>query len=343
MVCEEEEPSEPPALFSINLRSGTSKQVFDPNRALRAARFPRVEKLVQIDSEGQRTEGDLVYPLNYIPGRRYPLVFTQYWSGGFLQGNTGNENPIFGYAKAGFFTVSATDSEAPRNRAPGETGLQRFKASWWHFHDLGEIQDSLDVITEDLVRRGLVDGSKVAYTGLSHGANQIDYALANGRRLAAVITSTCCTQPYDWIDSPPLNAIAYEMMGTEPPAVGGELSVWSMISPMMHVNDIHTAILVNAGEHERLGFQGLWTLMQQAHKPMETYIYPGEWHVKFQPVHVAAIQQRNIDWLRFWLQGYVDPSPAKTASYARWEQMCKDWQRHDPKAIQVPHGCGAAS
>ncbi|MGH9587638.1 MAG: hypothetical protein ACRD3F_11845, partial [Acidobacteriaceae bacterium] len=77
-------------------------------------------------------------------------------------------------------------------------------------------------------------------------------------------------------------------------------------------------------------------LMHYAHKPMEAYVYAGEYHVKYQPAHLAAIQHRNIDWLRFWLEGYEDPDLAKAEQYARWRRMQSDWCSHDPKCIPRP-------
>ena len=106
--------------------------------------------------------------------------------------------------------------------------------------------------------------------------------------------------------------------------------------PGSSVENIHAAILVNASEHERFGFRSLWSLMRYAHKPMETYVYAEEHHVKFQPEHLAAIQHHNIDWLRFWLQGYEDPDPAKAERYARWRRMLQDRCTHNSKCVRDP-------
>jgi hypothetical protein len=41
-------------------------------------------------------------------------------------------------------------------------------------------------------------------------------------------------------------------------------------------------------------------------------------HIKWQPRHQLAANERNLDWFRFWLAGEVDPDPAKAAQYVRW-------------------------
>ena len=55
--------------------------------------------------------------------------------------------------------------------------------------------------------------------------------------------------------------------------------------------------------------------------PIEVYAFPNEPHQKVQPRHKLAAYERNLDWFRFWLQGYVDPDPIKSAQYQRWETM----------------------
>lgn len=346
MICVREKPSEPPALFAIDLMKLTWVRVYDPNGALRRGEYPRVDRLVWANSEGLSTRADLVYPHGYVRHARYPLVITQYNDGGFLRGNTGDENPVFAYAQAGFFVLNFAQT-ALALKQPGLSFLERGKRSYKGQRWQKAIQDSLDVVIQNLIDRGFVDPSRIAYTGLSGGGNQIDFALANGRRIAAVITSTCCTNSESWVTNP-LNPAFYALVDVENPITDENRSKWSAVSPSLHVNNIHAAILANVAQHERLGFQALWSRMQYAHKPMETYVFADEWHIKFQPEHLSAIQRRNVDWLRFWLQGYEDPNPAKSERYARWQGMRDDWCSHDPKcvlppgrsksAVDTPHG-----
>jgi hypothetical protein len=331
MICVREQPSEPPALYELGLVSRTWVKLYDPNAELRQRQFPRVDRLVWANHEGLSTRADLVYPYAYRSNTRYPFVVTQYMDGGFLRGNTGDENPDFAYANAGFFVLNfAQTKPAPEKR--GLSYMERNKRQWRGNKWRKSIQDSLDIVIQSLIDRGLVDPSRVAYTGLSGGSNQIDYALANGRRISVVITSTCCMDPNGWVTNP-LDPGFYDFADLENPATDKDLTKWSAVSPVLHVKDIHAAILANVSEHERFGFQALWALMAYAHKPMETYIYADEYHVKFHPAHLAAIQHRNIDWLRFWLEDREDPDPAKASQYARWRHLRADWCRHDAKCL----------
>src|SRR3546814_4960328 len=51
----------------------------------------RVERLNWLNAENVPFYGDLVYPVGYEPGRRYPMVIVQYRTKGFLRGGIGDE------------------------------------------------------------------------------------------------------------------------------------------------------------------------------------------------------------------------------------------------------------
>jgi len=56
-------------------------------------------------------------------------------------------------------------------------------------------------------------------------------------------------------------------------------------------------------------------------KPVEPVIYLGASHVFSLPSQRKVSMERNLDWFRFWLQGYEDPAPQKRAQYERWRAM----------------------
>jgi hypothetical protein len=107
---------------------------------------------------------------------------------------------------------------------------------------------------------------------------------------------------------------------------------WTTVSPSLNVNSIHTAILANMSETEMLQATALWYKMRAAHRPMEVFVFPNSFHVKVRPAQRAAIYSRNLDWLRFWLQGYEDPVETKQVQYSRWRAMRDEWRESDVNA-----------
>jgi len=75
----------------------------------------------------------------------------------------------------------------------------------------------------------------------------------------------------------------------------------------------------------------LFTSLEKLHKPVELYIYTNELHIKNQPKHRYEIYERNVDWFRFWLQGYEDPDSAKAGQYVRWRELRKLQEEIDKK------------
>jgi hypothetical protein len=64
-----------------------------------------------------------------------------------------------------------------------------------------------------------------------------------------------------------------------------------------------------------------FTALREQGKPVDMYVFPDEHHNKVQPAHRLAIYERNVDWFSFWLQGRIDPDPAKADQYAHWRTL----------------------
>src|SRR3546814_20070790 len=68
----------------------------------------------------------------------------------------------------------------------------------------------------------------------------------------------------------------------------------------------------------------------------DLYVFPNEPHQKFQPRHKLAAYERNIDWFRFWLQGYEDSDPAKHEQYKHWRAMKAAGVERSPCGCRFP-------
>ena len=60
-------------------------------------------------------------------------------------------------------------------------------------------------------------------------------------------------------------------------------------------------------------------------------LQPGT-HVMTNPTQRLAAETTNVDWFRFWLQGYEDADPAKSEEYIRWQKLRE--QRDEVVAAQ---------
>ena len=79
--------------------------------------------------------------------------------------------------------------------------------------------------------------------------------------------------------------------------------------------NINTPPLILATYFEEL------TGLNRLQRPVELYYYPNEQHQPDHPQARLANLQRNLDWYRFWLQGYERPNPEDPDQYKRWEHL----------------------
>jgi dipeptidyl aminopeptidase/acylaminoacyl peptidase len=96
---------------------------------------------------------------------------------------------------------------------------------------------------------------------------------------------------------------------------------WKLVSPAFNVAAIHAPVLFQMPEQEYVQALDYVLPLAASPTPADLYVFPNEPHNKVQPRHKLAAYTRNLDWYRFWLQGYVDPDPVKAAQYDHWRAL----------------------
>lgn len=322
LVCTREDSSTPRKVVAIDTANGRIRTIFDPNPEFSGIRLGSVTRLRWRNDIGLEAWGDLVLPPGHKPGEKLPMVVVQYHSDGFLRGGTGDDYPIFLLAQRGIAVLS---TERPNFFAAAFPQLK----TWYEINaanqkDWGERRSLLSSVLTGVrmaVDRGDIDPARVGVTGLSDGASTVAFALINSKAFAAAALSTCCMEPNTtatyggiaWAEW--LRGMGY------PPATRDNPGFWRDMSLARNAARIDTPLLMQLADNEfRLALEAFGALHEQ-NKPVEMYVYPNEFHVKWQPIHRRAVYERNLDWFSFWLQGREDPDAAKIAQYRRWRTM----------------------
>jgi hypothetical protein len=114
---------------------------------------------------------------------------------------------------------------------------------------------------------------------------------------------------------------------------GSGLRNWSDYSVSFNLNKFHTPLLM-----EEMGYDTpydnvmapplylvtkfeVFSGLNRLKKPVELYYYPDDEHLPKHPQARLASVQRNVDWYRFWLQGYERPNPEDPGQYLRWHEL----------------------
>lgn len=324
LICGRETSATPRRLVRLDLRSAQVQTLFDPNPEFEFIRLGAAQRLKWTNDRGYQAWGDLVLPPDHQPGQKHPLVVVQYLSRGFLRGGTGDDYPVYLLAAKGFavldFEMPPNFSSLQTNPVTTEAELNRLD-----FDDFTNRRHMLSAVETGISRAiatGAVDPSHIGLTGLSDGSSTLIYALFNGHiKYAAMATSSCCsTETVTGMLDGPVEAKIFQAMGY-PKLTSSDTSFWKTFSMRVNANRMNTPLLIQVPDREYLGaLEGYTALIEQG-KPAEMYVFPDEFHVKWQPSHRLATYQRSVDWFRFWLKGEADPNPDKVSQYKRWEAI----------------------
>ena len=324
LICAQETSLQPRRLVSINLDTGRLSPVFDPNPEFARFELGTVERIKWTNTMGVPTFADLVLPAAYQHDKPLPLIVVQYDSRGFLRGGTGDDYPIFPFAAHGFAVLSfqrpidigyyqASTSAAETNRLD--------RVDW---ADRRSVQSSLETVIQSLVERGIVDRKRIGITGLSDGASTVQFALVNSDLFAAAAMSTCCEEPslVNLMNGPAPARVMHQ--AGYPGLLEKEDVFWQPVSFRRNAQRIKTPLLLQLADREYLGALEGYSALKEARQPVEMFVFPDEYHIKWHPEHRLATYQRSLDWFDFWLRGHEDEAPDKAVQYARWQQLKAD-------------------
>lgn len=320
LLCVREGALQPPRLVEIDRQTGGQHIVFDPNPGFAALRLGRVQRLEWTNGIGHKVYGDLVVPPDYR-GERLPVVVVQYRSRGFLRGGTGNDYAIQLFAARGFAVLSIDKPDMAAADVP--TIVSWDDVTRANTRDWAERRNTLSAINTGLdllIARGIADPRRLGLTGLSDGGSSVRFALINSGRFAAAATSSCCIdEASDELIGPAWEA--YSRSVGYPPAWPVDAGFWRPYSFALNADRVRTPLLMQLADSETLMGLHAFTALRSAGAPVDLYVFPDEFHIKWQPQHRAAVWDRALDWFSFWLQGRVDPVPAKESQFGRWRSL----------------------
>jgi dipeptidyl aminopeptidase/acylaminoacyl peptidase len=325
LVCLRETSREPRHLVTVDSADGTVRRLFDPNPEFAGIALGKVERLRWRNDRGLEAWGDLVLPPDYRPGTRLPLIVVQYHSDGFLRGGTGNEYPIFAFAARGFAVLSLERPAFFAESVPGIESWDAFNAA--NNKDWAERRSLLSSLltgVAKVVDRGVADPKRIGITGLSDGASTAIFAMINSQVFAAASISSCCV---DAGTSMAYAGLAYADQARGwgyPPLTRPDPDFWRPYSLALNAPRLDRPLLMQISDSEMVYALETFSALREQGQPVEMYVFPGEFHFKWQPAHRRAVYERNLDWFAFWLQGREDPDPAKAEQYKRWEALRSD-------------------
>jgi dipeptidyl aminopeptidase/acylaminoacyl peptidase len=323
LICLREGSLVPRRLERLDPASGRRTILFDPNPEFGQMPLGKVERLHLRNAFDLPFDADLVLPVGYQAGKRYPLVVVQYDTRGFLRGGTGDDFPIQAFANDGYavLSVGLPDFEAP-NVKPGDI-LAGERGNLAQFANRRSEVSALEVATRLAIDRGIADPKRIGLTGMSDGATSATYAVLHSKMFAAISITACCFDETFPARVGPAAARYFANVGypkmTDRSAYADHF--WSEISLVRNASSITIPILIQVSDDELMSTLPTFTALREVDAPIDMFVLPGEHHVKWQPAHRLAIYQRSLDWFDYWLKGEIPADTARQADVRYWTTL----------------------
>jgi dipeptidyl aminopeptidase/acylaminoacyl peptidase len=328
----------PPELFEYQMTKQSVTTIARLNPQFDTLQVAPMKPVSWTTETGYDVHGFLFVPPNYVKGDTYPLVIqTKPDAGSFVCDSGENHDPSFApqpIAAAGMmylirtypedYSPSVEQQYYPRGY-PGGIGEAAFQMDVW------------DSAVNALAAQGFIDPKRVGIIGFSRAGWYTEFILAHSSipyKAATVADNVHYSLGEYWLLHTEGVTRGYDAMYGGPP-YGLSLKNWLQYSVSFNLDKIHTPLLIEvmgkgvpydhaheAPDNLDLSFEIL-TGLSKLGRPVELYFYPNEAH---QPDHALArisSLQRNLDWYRFWLQGYERPNPEEPQQYVRWRELRK--------------------
>jgi len=287
-----------PTLLSVD-KSGKPHSFFESNPQQEKYFWGRSELFEFKNKKGQNIKGTLIYPANYDPKKKYPMVVNTYE----MQSVDVHfyHNPTFENA-AGFnpTVLSLKGYFVLLPDVVFEKGNPGISAA-----------DCIISATKKIIEMGIVDPKKIALNGHSFGGYETAFIITQTNLFACAIASGGIT---DLISS-------YHSIGR-----GGTPDMWRFDgqynmggtpydiplnyqanSPIAHIQHVQTPVLLWTGKDDNVvdPHQSMehYLALRRLGKKSIMLIYPGEGHVLMNPDSQKDLTTRMIEWFDYYLKG----------------------------------------
>jgi dipeptidyl aminopeptidase/acylaminoacyl peptidase len=327
-VTLEENINIPPAIFVSDVTIGRKALIYDLNPQFKNLRFAKEESITWKASDGHESRGGIYIPPDYKPGSRYPLVIQthgynkeRFW----IDGPWDSAFAAQALANCGIFVVQ-TDEVTSR-----EEYKKFFGTGQEGRHEMSMYEGLID----ELDKRGMIDREKVGVIGFSRTVYHTAYTLTHSKYDFAAATMA------DGFDGGYVNYALFQssdslrVNGGTP--FGGSLLSWMNNAPGFNLEKVKTPVRIEMyGPGMFLGGWEWFSGLSLLNKPVDFVWLPNGTHLLVKPWERMTSEQGNVDWFRFWLQGYEDPDPEKKQQYVRWRHLRDLQDTEDKASAQTP-------
>jgi dipeptidyl aminopeptidase/acylaminoacyl peptidase len=297
---------QPPEVWAGPLKN--LSQITHLNDSLQAP-WGKSESLIW-NNDGFRVQGWLMYPKNYDPRKKYPMIV---WVHGGPASKVLPNWPPPGYTPVAFsalgYFVLMPNVRGSFGEGEAFTAANRKD---FGYGDLRDLLAGIDAVTKKFP----VDPNRIGITGVSYGGFMSMFAITQTHRFHAAVAEAGIS---NWKSYYGENSIDQWMVPYFGASVYDDPAVYARSSPINFIRNARTPTLIVVGDRDGecpapQSFE-MWHALRTMHVPVELVVYPNEGHALSDPKDRRDVLERAIGWF----DQYLPPSPPSNTAITQQE------------------------
>ena len=274
-----------------------------------SVRLARTETVRWTSTDGTEVEGLLVYPLDYEPGRAYPLITEMH--GGPASAFQYQYLPTTPHRAYGHLLAArGYGLFLPNYRGSSNYGEQfqaQISGDYWP-------RATEDILTgiDHLIARGIAHPDSLGAMGWSAGGHWSNWLLVQSKRFKAIASGAGVA---NWISmygqtdnqSSREHYLGKDISLDAPNKPWDDFDHWWSESPLKYIRNASTPTLFHYGERDQRvpmpQGQELHMALKSLGVPTQFLVYPGEQHALRQPRNQLVKLLADLGWFEKYIRG----------------------------------------
>ncbi len=293
----------PPEIFLLRASRQPLRQLTHLNAGLKPV-WGKSES-IEWENDGFHVQGWLLYPVDYDPAKKYPLIVNVHGGPSSAIGSHWGQGGAL-YSALGYFSFSPN----PRGSYGQGEKFTQANIKDFGYGDLKDILAGMDV----LEKRFSIDKNREGLTGWSYGGFMTMFGVTQTNRFRAAVAGAGIS---DWKSYYGENSIDQWMLPFFGKTVYDDPEIYAKSSAIEYIKNVKTPTLVIVGDRDGecpapQSFE-FWHALRAQGVKTQLVIYPNEGHGFRDPVHILDRTQRTFQWFEQQMPAGGSAPSAQTA------------------------------
>ena len=299
-------PSDPGELFYIGPHHGAPVQLTHLNSEFAKYDIAKQESVTWPSLKGgPMSDGVLTYPLDYKPGKKYPLVL-------YIHGGPTYASLQTWTSFSQLFAAQGWLVFEPNYRGSDNLG-NKYQAAIWNDAGQGPGEDVMAGLAK-LEKMGIVDEKNIAVSGWSYGGFMTSWLLGHSTIWRASVDGAAVNNWLDMYNLSDGNVTIADNFGGSPYTSAKRMQAYIDQSPIHYVSRVRTPTLImsDVGDYRVVPTESyeFYHALKDNHVTVKFIAYPVNGHFPSDPIRREDIYRR---WIH-WLGKYLPTAPGAEAS-----------------------------